>query len=299
MECFLATAAFIVFVVISAISEQRRRTREINRTFRVYNQPTSTPRIRRGLGDRRFRELKRSFKAFAREVNGQVVTGKFTGSPRVTFKYHGTNCMLSLHDTEMAASNLENEGVRFSTRLTFKVPRNWPLRLEVFPQDETIDAKYLKMYDLEIGTPEFDSRYVVKANDADFTKEFLDEKTRGLIDELYKLPPLVGVVLSLNRERMIVSKPSLIQDPELLGRLSKAATGLFDRIEFFIDRLAGLEVVVGAPSGDELPVCSVCGVDIQERSRVECRRCGTPLHRDCWDYNGKCAVFGCGEERYR
>lgn len=300
MECVLATLAFIVFVVVSAVSEHRRREREINRTLGVYNQPVPQARIRKGIGPERFQVLRSSFQRFADRVGGQLVTGKFTGSPRVIFHHHGARAMLSLHDTELADANLQAEPARFSTRLTFKVPRSWPLRLEIFPQDGTVDARFLKIYDLVIGEPEFDARFVIKANDGELAKEFLDGATRETVNALYGLPPFLSIVLSLNRERLIVSKPSLIHDVSVLADFAAAASRLYERIEFFVDRLSGVEVMVSAPKpGDEAPVCTVCGSDVGAQGRVFCRRCATPLHKDCWSYNGKCPVFGCGEERFR
>jgi hypothetical protein len=297
MECLLATVAFIVFVVISAYSEHRRRNQEINRRYRVYNQPAPTAVIRQDLGDQRFRALQSSFGRFAENVHGQLVKGKFTGSPRVIYHHRGTRVMLSVHDTELSASEFQPGTTRLSTRLTFKVPRTWPLRMELFPQDEAVDLKLLKIYDIEIGVPEFDARYVIKANDAEFLKEFLDEPTRQAVDAVYGMPPFVSVYLSLNRERLVISKPSLIHDVPLLVDFARTASRLYDRIEFFLDKLSGLEIVVAAPGEDESAVCTVCGADIVDR-RVTCRRCATPLHRERWDYNGKCAVFGCGETRY-
>lgn len=38
--------------------------------------------------------------------------------------------------------------------------------------------------------------------------------------------------------------------------------------------------------------CSICANSIQD-SPVHCERCRTPFHKDCWDYQGGCAVFGC------
>ena len=298
MECLLATAAFIVFVVVSAYSEHRRRHQEINRRFRVYNQPAPTSVIRGDLGTRRFIAMQSSFEEFAGLVGGQLVKGKFSGSPRVIYHYRGARAMLSVHDSELAQAEVQPSTTRFSTRLTFKVPRTWPLRLELFPQEEAVDLKLMKIYDIDIGVPDFDSRYILKANDAEFLKEFLDEPTRAAVDALYKMPPFLSVYLSLNRERLVVSKPSLVHEVPLLHDFAKTTAKLYDRIEYFVDKISGLEIVVAAPGGEEeSPVCTVCGADIADRC-VRCRRCATPLHRECWDYNGKCAVFGCGETKY-
>jgi len=30
---------------------------------------------------------------------------------------------------------------------------------------------------------------------------------------------------------------------------------------------------------------------------LRCERCRTPHHRECWEYTGKCSIFGCGGDR--
>jgi len=41
--------------------------------------------------------------------------------------------------------------------------------------------------------------------------------------------------------------------------------------------------------------CPVCGTDVIEQPKT-CPRCATPHHRECWDYAGGCAIFGCREQ---
>ncbi|MBI3890546.1 MAG: hypothetical protein HY303_03345 [Candidatus Wallbacteria bacterium] len=48
----------------------------------------------------------------------------------------------------------------------------------------------------------------------------------------------------------------------------------------------------------ECPSCPVCGDPLQGSALVQCSRCATPHHRDCFRYAGVCSVFGCGEERF-
>jgi len=44
--------------------------------------------------------------------------------------------------------------------------------------------------------------------------------------------------------------------------------------------------------------CGVCHQDLAEAGEaVACRACGTPAHRDCWEYLGICSLYGCGETR--
>lgn len=40
--------------------------------------------------------------------------------------------------------------------------------------------------------------------------------------------------------------------------------------------------------------CKVCGEELAASEAVGCSRCLAPYHTDCYHYNGKCAIFGCG-----
>ena len=44
--------------------------------------------------------------------------------------------------------------------------------------------------------------------------------------------------------------------------------------------------------------CLVCGDPIQPGNLVGCGSCDTPHHRDCFEYNGHCAVYACGSKTY-
>lgn len=41
-------------------------------------------------------------------------------------------------------------------------------------------------------------------------------------------------------------------------------------------------------------ICDICGCDIERDEAVACTACGTPSHEDCWCYNGRCGIYGCG-----
>jgi hypothetical protein len=41
-------------------------------------------------------------------------------------------------------------------------------------------------------------------------------------------------------------------------------------------------------------LCPVCGCGFEEKHKiVTCEGCLTPHHHDCWDYSGRCAIYGC------
>lgn len=52
------------------------------------------------------------------------------------------------------------------------------------------------------------------------------------------------------------------------------------------------------PTAAEIGKCLVCGDPIQPGNLVGCTKCDTPHHRDCFEYNGHCAVYACGSQTY-
>ncbi|MBI4866994.1 MAG: hypothetical protein HY816_08575 [Candidatus Wallbacteria bacterium] len=55
----------------------------------------------------------------------------------------------------------------------------------------------------------------------------------------------------------------------------------------------------GEPGPDRAAIeCPVCGDDLAPALAVVCARCNTPHHKDCFQFAGTCAVFGCGTDRF-
>lgn len=69
----------------------------------------------------------------------------------------------------------------------------------------------------------------------------------------------------------------------ILNRLTFSAS-------FFVE---GRKVMKGNEMNSEV-LCPVCGCGFEEKHKiVTCEECLTPHHHDCWDYSGKCAIYGC------
>lgn len=41
-------------------------------------------------------------------------------------------------------------------------------------------------------------------------------------------------------------------------------------------------------------ICRICGCDVTGEGGVACGSCAAPFHRDCWEWNGGCGIYGCG-----
>jgi hypothetical protein len=81
-----------------------------------------------------------------------------------------------------------------------------------------------------------------------------------------------------------------------LERFVEMSLQLYD--QFQLTKTDGIEFVAGdEPQIIDHASCRICGEEMNSEI-VICRRCQTPHHRDCWDYNGGCATYGCRETLY-
>jgi hypothetical protein len=86
-----------------------------------------------------------------------------------------------------------------------------------------------------------------------------------------------------------------------LQRWMTAADVLLGKVVEFTGR-AGLNPGVQA-QGVEIVItddafCQICSSTLSRGTRVDCSRCSTPHHKDCWEFNGRCSTFACGEARF-
>ncbi|HZE97236.1 MAG TPA: RING finger protein [Planctomycetota bacterium] len=251
---------------------------------------TSAGRVQ--LGGHDLADLVRSWQHFAEERHGEMHTRQLFQSPKVSFVHQGARVLLSVYEGAQVGGPLH-------TQLTYTVPEGWPYRLEVSRRrhpDEEVDPGN----NVRLGDAEFDARYVVKTNDEKFAKEFLDPAARQSIEDLRTLQGNDRILVSLNPSRLMVRKESVLSAPDDLGALAGQAGRLHDRIDLFWQRASGIEILeepsTSAPSVDA--VCPICGSKIDPDARVTCRRCGTPHHEDCWEFNGRCSTYACGEKKF-
>jgi hypothetical protein len=244
------------------------------------------------LGGHDLSDLARTWQAFAGERRGELHARQLFQSPKVSFVHHGARALLSVYEAGDASAPLH-------TQLTYTVPEGWPYRLEVFPQRRPEDGTS-SVNDIHVGEPGFDARYIVKSNDEKFAREYLDGAARQTVEELRSLLGNDRILVSLNPSRLMIRKESVIDSPDVLKSLADLAGRLHDRIDVFWQRASGIEILDEpvTPASQGEAVCPICGSKIAPEAKVICRRCGTPHHEDCWEFNGRCSTYACGEKRF-
>jgi hypothetical protein len=189
-----------------------------------------------------------------------------------------------------------------------QLPR-FPLpRVEIYPQKALhAIAKLFGMEDLEVGDLLFDEAFILKSSHAAWLRGFLSDRVRTKIRVLAdELPG--ELYIHIQPGSLLVRKESLIADPQRLARLHDETAALVQELLRQFGGTTGtaraaraaIEVADtgAAPPPDARSQCLVCGQLLRERPVVRCRRCETAHHQDCWEYNGRCAVYGCPEVRW-
>jgi Prokaryotic RING finger family 1 len=245
------------------------------------------------LGGHDLAELGRAYQQFAESRNGELHNRQLFQSPKVSFTHHGARALLSVYEPG------DSSGV-LHTQLTYTVPEGWPYRLEVFPQRRPDDGTSTNPTDIRLNDPDFDPRYVVKSNDESFARDYLDGALRQTLEDLRNLLGNDRLLVSMNSSRLMVRKESVIGNSNDLSVFADLAGRLHDRIELLWQRASGIEILEDpAPAADgQSSVCQICDSEIDPEARVVCRRCNTPHHRDCWEWNGQCSTYACGEKRF-
>lgn len=280
--------------VWQTVRDLLREIRRSNWDSRVYGQVASPRAVRRSLGGEDLEKLRRNFQRLAERHDGQLYERAFLESPKISMTYQDSRVLLSIYESG-------GREPRFHTQLTFTVPAGWGGRLEIFPQRSgDSDVRYLNVDDIQVGDETFDRRYVVKSNEAAFAREFLDPETRRWVEELRRLKGNDQILISVNSSRLLVRKPSILGEWEELTDFLDLSCRLYDRLLLFHQKASGIEILEGPPEETVSdPICQVCGAGISPEDRVFCRRCRTPHHRECWEFNGQCSTYACGERRYR
>jgi hypothetical protein len=240
----------------------------------------------------------RSYRQLAARYGGRYENRGLVDPPTVSFAHGGSNVRVGL------APTVAGQAAAPRTRVVARFGRGLPFRLELIPIGRPAPAQAPKgTRPVRSGHADFDRAYLVQANDPDIAREFLGgDPVRGAIENLRRLCPPTGMLVSINPERLLVQVDrNLGQHALLLEAAVRDALVIHDGLLHGVtSRLAvGIDIVAVGPAAAEEagpPVCEVCGEPIAGL-HVVCIACKTPCHRDCWTFVGGCSIFGCSSKQ--
>ncbi len=153
------------------------------------------------------------------------------------------------------------------------------------------------------GDETFDHWFISRALEPFPLDSFLGKEGKELLFNLRYLFGKNNLYISCQGSKILVRKAvndNLLCQPLRLKELWRLSRVLFRRLEknlkqCFMHERADWIKFVG--ESDNIPVCKVCG-DVIFFNRVNCSRCETAHHLDCWEYNGGCSIYACGCRDY-
>ena len=153
-----------------------------------------------------------------------------------------------------------------------------------------------RMPQVELGRGDFDRHYVLWTNDTASAESLLSDGVRWELDRLRYFLHNNEVRVRIDRGQLSIKKPPKLRRYEELDEFARLALDFYDQA--MLTRSTGIAFVeASAAQPVTEAICQVCGEDVTT-DMVFCRRCKTPHHGECWQYNGACSTYGCQETQY-
>lgn len=228
--------------------------------------------------------LDATFALIAGRLQGRLVPALWPRPPRIHFVASGRSATL-----EYCSDSYDG-----TTRVTVDLRGVSPGTLMIFRDSlSSIIPKLFGAQDLQIGDPQFDDRFILRANPPSIVRRmFSDGRRVQAMESVLRIEDLPGAAIHLTRESLTVRTTGYLRQESELWALARTA---LDVAQFILELTPPLDVTWGEPSnvGGQ---CPICGSPLVDRV-VRCARCQTPHHGECWKYNGRCSLFACGETR--
>jgi hypothetical protein len=291
MEIFLS---FIIFALAICLLGAGRRTRITSAASGDKGDwPVDFQAGSQRIGDVCLEDLRRSFGRFADERQGRRLDRAPYEGPRVAYLYRGARAVLSFH-VVLRDGRQED----WFTQMSYAVPAGWRHRIELGPMapDELGESTLPGLVRVRTDDFEFDRRTRILASDAAVARTIMDSPTRAAMTDLRELLANGHMHFSASASRILVRKRGVIRDLPDLSLFARLCDAVYDRLLRAWERENGIEILEESTAPEDGQKCQVCYNAISAETRVRCRRCRTPHHPDCWDFNGGCATFACGEK---
>ena len=228
----------------------------------------------------------------ARHLRGRVVSrgDLFAGFAEVHFEHAG-------NPAQIRFSKRGKNAYHTHVEIRWAGPR---FRCEIYPESFLASLrKLMGMQDIIIGSPQFDSAFVITGDDEPGIKSLLNGQVQSAIFQLSGY--VRGMHVRMGSQSLTVTCTGLLSDfgrlvafVKLSGELCDAAVAAQGHGIEFLDGGPTMAMTMREATDAR---CMVCGEALQSQV-VYCRSCKTPHHRDCWSYGGGCSTYGCGEKKY-
>jgi hypothetical protein len=235
----------------------------------------------------RRRDLRQAFVAVARWYHGRYTRDSFWSHPKLVIPYGETT--------------IEITPGHWHGRRSMDATMDWPDPVtNVYVASNSMNRTVLRTLAgdqniVPLGEREFERSFTAYSEDPAAARAVLTGGVRSSITMLGRIRGGPVSVL-ISDGKLMVQKMAALDQPSELSAFVRHTMDLYDQA--MLSRSVGIQFVEHTQLQTiEDARCPVCGDTILE-DLVFCGRCKTPHHRECWNYCGKCATYGCGETEF-
>lgn len=230
----------------------------------------------------RTRDIQQAFQSVARWYHGRMPKQGWLSPPVVRIPYNHTTIDVTI-------------GVGDNGRKCTQATLAWPefvTAVRIFSNQFGM-RPFGKRGGVRLGDPEWDRNFTIETDDPDGAVAVLTGGVRSAIVMLSRIRRAGGIDVRFGEGGLVVQKLMVLDQGSELSAFVRHVMEVFDQA--MLARTTGIEFVDHMEAQViEDAKCPVCGDSIED-DLVFCSRCKTPHHRECWNYNGKCATYACGE----
>ncbi len=226
----------------------------------------------------------------AERYGGSARPGGLFSNPSLHMPYGQHYCHLKFRKRNWGQT--KKRSTEFTT--------NWPdrsLGLSIISVDPSLQLIHpRKLVQIQVRDTPFDKFFEIYGFPIEKTHKLLNPQVRWQFEELAKLNGDGKLYVTISSGFLTITKPGYIRDQINLIEFLRLSLALLD--QFSLTCVDGIEFEESSSAKLlEQVICPICNEEIIEQM-VVCLRCKTPHCRDCWEYNGQCAMFACGEQRF-
>ena len=238
----------------------------------------------------RFERWNSALAAVGQRFGGVLSRGGWFSNPSLRLPYGTTYSRLSVYNLPGTAGRKCLEMiVQWSD-----VSLHMALVPRVSRRQIAVDLRRLS--ELEFDWDDFRLRWNVWADDGEESRLLLSSGVRVQLERISRSPEAGETLVLIYPGWLVVRKVWDSSRAHDLEQFVEMTLGLYDQLQ--LTKTEGIDFVNGdQPQIIDHANCRICGEEMSAEI-VVCRRCQTPHHRDCWEYAGGCATYGCRETIY-
>ena len=237
----------------------------------------------------RFGQWYKSYEKLAARYNGSFKAGSLFSRPSLTFRHADSNCLLKNR----------NQTIGHGSSSTQLIVDGHDPKIKLLVTTAASEVRYWNQRGLIPVSlpPEFaEHNFEAQCNFPEQAAAMFKASALWKLRQLAHHVGQDGIEIRLEQGKLTISQSGFIKEFQPLDDFVRFGLELHHQFAFkttpeieFVEQ--GLATII------ETVQCPICS-ELIHQSMVICVRCKTPHCVDCWEYNGQCATFACGETRF-